>query len=120
PARMHGNRQGRNPGGATCLRRDSRCDAGRRGGAGAGGGGGGGRGGWRGGGGRRGGSGAGQGGVAGQVGGGFGAAGDLELGQDGRDVVLDRLLGQAELGADLAVGPALGDQPGGPPPPGRE
>ena len=48
--------------------------------------------------------------MAGQVGGGFGAAGDLELGQDAGDVVLDRLLGQAELAGDLAVGAALGDQ----------
>jgi hypothetical protein len=36
-------------------------------------------------------------GVAGQVGGGLGPAGDLELGQDAGDVVLDRLLGQAQL-----------------------
>ena len=44
--------------------------------------------------------------MAGQVGGGLGAAGDLELGQDAGDVVLDRLLGQVELLADLLVGPA--------------
>ena len=48
------------------------------------------------------------GGVSGQVGGGLGPPGDLELGQDAGDVVLDRLLGQAEVGAELAVGPAVG------------
>jgi hypothetical protein len=49
--------------------------------------------------------------VAGEVGGGLGAAGDPELAKDAGDVVLDRLLGQAQLLADLPVGPALGDQP---------
>src|SRR5205807_10227399 len=53
--------------------------------------------------------GAGGAGVAGHVGGGLGPAADLELGEDGRDVVLDRLLGQLEADPDLAVGVALGD-----------
>jgi hypothetical protein len=48
--------------------------------------------------------------VAGQVGGGFRPSGDLQLGQDAGDVVLDRLLGQAQLLGDLAVGLAVGDQ----------
>ena len=47
--------------------------------------------------------------MAGQVGGGLGPAGDLELGEDAGDVVLDRLLGQPKVLADLAVGAAVGD-----------
>src|ERR1700738_3436945 len=55
------------------------------------------------------GSGARRRGVSRQVGGGFGAAGDLELGEDAGDIVLDRLLGQVQLVSDLAVRPPLGD-----------
>jgi hypothetical protein len=47
--------------------------------------------------------------VAGQVGGRLGPAGDLQLGQDAGDIVLDGLLGQVEFLADLLVGPAGGD-----------
>src|SRR3954454_14632934 len=53
--------------------------------------------------------GAGRGGVTGEVGGCFCAPGDLELGEDARDVVLDRLLGQGQVVADLLVGLAVGD-----------
>src|SRR6266540_4879832 len=49
-------------------------------------------------------------GVAGEVGGGLSPPGHLELGQDARDVVLDRLLGEAEFFADLLVGLAVGHQ----------
>src|SRR5215469_8885242 len=48
--------------------------------------------------------------MAGQIGGGLGPAAHLQLGEDGRDVVLDRLLGQLQPGADLAVGVSLRDQ----------
>ena len=51
----------------------------------------------------------GSGGVAGEVGGGLGAPGDLELGQDRAHVVLDGLLGEMELVADLAVRATVGD-----------
>src|SRR5581483_2907434 len=49
------------------------------------------------------------GGVAGEVRGRLCPAGDLELGQDARDVVLHGLLCQVELVADLLVGLAVGD-----------
>src|ERR1700674_169992 len=58
-------------------------------------------------------------GVSRQVGGGFGAAGDLELREDAGDVVLDRLLGQVQLVSDLAVRPPLGDHLEDAPFPGR-
>src|SRR5256885_4617748 len=53
--------------------------------------------------------GAGRGRVACEVGGRLCAAGDLELGQDAGDVVLDRLLGEGEIVADLLVGLAVRD-----------
>src|SRR5690242_1260643 len=43
-------------------------------------------------------------------GGGLRAAAHAELGEDVRDVVLDRLLGQEEALADLPVGQALADE----------
>src|SRR5437764_386148 len=43
-------------------------------------------------------------------GGGLRAAADVELGEDPRDVDARRLLGHVELGADLAVGGATGDE----------
>ena len=38
------------------------------------------------------------------------AALKVELREDGADVVLDRLVGQEDLGRDLLVGLALGDE----------
>ena len=49
-------------------------------------------------------------GQAGRVRGGFGAAAHAQLGQQVGHVVLDGLLGQEELLADLAVGHTLGDE----------
>src|SRR5437660_11612802 len=49
-------------------------------------------------------------GVAGEVRRGLGAAADLELREDRRDVVLHGLLAELEPEADLAVGQALRDQ----------
>jgi hypothetical protein len=39
-----------------------------------------------------------------------GPVGDLQLGQDVRDVIPYRLLAQPQLGGDCRVGPALRDQ----------
>src|SRR5688572_29781759 len=47
----------------------------------------------------------------GGVDGGLGATGEAELVQQRRDVVLDGLLGEEHLGADLAVGESVRDQP---------
>jgi hypothetical protein len=48
--------------------------------------------------------------VAVEVGRGLSSARDLELGEDAQDEVLDRLLGQAQLVADLPVRLTVGDE----------
>src|SRR4051794_6280080 len=48
--------------------------------------------------------------MLGDIGGGLGAAGELELLEDRAHVRLDGMLAQEELARDLAVGLALGDE----------